>query len=94
MCINKQETLMKYIGGLPTYICNIVFIFRPTNINEVFVQATYIESGKTGVGVSWESSSKKDGKGKGNGKKENSSRMKEENLSCKHYKKEGNDDEH
>jgi hypothetical protein len=92
--LTTQETLMKYIGGFPAYIRNIVFMFGPTNLDEVYVQATYIEAGKTGVGVSGESSSKKDGKGKGNGKKENSTTVKEEKLSCKHCKKEGHDDEH
>jgi hypothetical protein len=65
--LTTQETLMKYIGGLPAYIHNTVFMFGHNNIDEVFVQATYIETGKTGVSVSGESSSKKDGKGKGNG---------------------------
>jgi hypothetical protein len=52
--LQTQETLMKYIGGLPTHIRNIVFMFGPTNLDEVSVQATYIEAGK--VGVSGESS--------------------------------------
>jgi hypothetical protein len=69
-------------------------MFGPTILDEVFIQATYIEAGKTGVSVLRESSSKKDGKGKGNGKKSNSVTVKEENLFCKHCKKEGNDDEH
>jgi hypothetical protein len=42
-----QETLMKYIGGLPAHIRNTIFMFGPTNLDEVFVQATYIEEGKT-----------------------------------------------
>jgi hypothetical protein len=92
--LSTQETLMKYIGGFPAYICNVVFMFGPTNLDEVFVQAMYIEVGKTGVSVSGESSSKKDGKFKGNGKKENPMIVKEEKLSCKHCKKEGNNDEH
>jgi hypothetical protein len=45
---------MKYIGGFPAQIHNIVFMFGPTNLDEVFVQAMYIEEGKTGVGVSRE----------------------------------------
>jgi hypothetical protein len=91
--LNTQETLMKYIGGLPAYIRNIVFMFGPNNIDEVYVKATYIATGKIGVSVSGESSSKKEGKGKGNGKKTNSVTVKEEKLSCKHCKKEGHDDE-
>jgi hypothetical protein len=45
--LHTQENLMKYIGGLTTHIHNIVFMFGPTNIDEVFVQETYIEAGKT-----------------------------------------------
>jgi hypothetical protein len=45
--LHTQETLMKYIGGLPAHIHNTVFMFGPTNIDEVYVQATYIEVGKT-----------------------------------------------
>jgi hypothetical protein len=67
--LHTQETLMKYIGGLHEHIRNIVFMFGPTNLDEVSVQVTYIEAGKTGVGVSGESSSKKEGKRKWQGKK-------------------------
>jgi hypothetical protein len=45
--LHTQETLMKYIGGLPAHIRNIVFMFGPTNLDEVYVQATYIEARKT-----------------------------------------------
>jgi hypothetical protein len=41
--LHTQETLLKYIGGLLAHIHNTVFMFGPTNIDEVFVQATYIE---------------------------------------------------
>ena len=92
--LHTQETLMKYIGGLPTHIHNTIFMFGPTNLDDVFVQAMYIEARKTWVGVSWEFSSRKEDKRKWNGKKENSVARKEEKLSCKHWKKEGNDDDH
>jgi hypothetical protein len=65
--LHTQETLMKYIGGLPAHIQNIVFIFGPTNLDEGFVQSTYIEVGKTGVGVLVESSSRKEDKRKWKG---------------------------
>jgi hypothetical protein len=45
--LHTQETLMKYIGGLPAHIHNTVFMFGPTNIDEVSIQAMYIEAGKT-----------------------------------------------
>jgi hypothetical protein len=41
--LHTQETLMKYIGSLPTHTRNIVFMFGPTNLDEVSFQATYIE---------------------------------------------------
>jgi hypothetical protein len=91
--LHTQETLMKYIGGLPAHIRNIVFIFGPTNLDEVFVQARYIEAGKTWVGVSEESSSRKEDKKRWNGKKENSVARKEEKPSCNHFKKEGHDED-
>ena len=73
--LHTQETLMKYIRGLPTHIRNIVFMFGPTNLDEVFVQATYIEAGK--ADVSRESSSRKEDKKKWHGKKENAVARKE-----------------
>jgi hypothetical protein len=92
--LHIQEILMKCIGGLPTHIRNISFMFGPTNIDEVSVQATYIEAGKIGVGVSRESSSRKEDKRKWHGKKENEVTRKEEKHSCKHYKKEGHDEDY
>jgi hypothetical protein len=92
--LHTQENLMKYIGGLLAHTHNTVFMFGPTDLDEVFVQETYIEAEKTIVGVSGESSSRKEDKRKGNGKKTNSTRRKEEKLSCKHCKKEGHDDDH
>jgi hypothetical protein len=92
--LHTQETLMKYIGGLPAHIHNTIIMFGPTNIDKVSVKKTYIESGKTRVGVSEESSSRKEDKRKWNGKKENSVTRKEEKPSCKHCKKEGHDEDH
>jgi hypothetical protein len=74
--LQTQETLRKYIGGLPVHIRNIVFMFGPTNLDEVSVQATYIEAGK--VGVSGESSSsRKEDKRKRHGKSANAVTRKE-----------------
>ena len=52
-------------------------MFGPTNLDEVSVEATYVEEGNIGVAVSGESSSKKECKGKGNVKKENPTTMTE-----------------
>jgi hypothetical protein len=62
--LTTQETLMNYIGGLRTYIHNILFMLGHANLDEVYVQETYIESGKTEVSVSGKTSSNKYGKGK------------------------------
>ena len=69
-----QENLMKDIGGLPEYVRNTVFMFSPTNLDEVVVQATYIEAGNLGVGVSSELIARMESKGKGNVKKVNFSK--------------------
>jgi hypothetical protein len=92
--LQTKETLMKYIGGLPVHIRNIVFMFGPTNLDEVSVQATYIEAGKEGVSGESSSSRKEDKrKWHGNGKNENAVSKKEGKPSCKHCKKEGHDEE-
>jgi hypothetical protein len=91
--LHTQEILMKYIGGLPTHVTNIVFMFVPTNLYEVYVQSTYIEVGKTCVGVSGESSSRKEDKMKWHGKKSNAMTRNEEKPSCKYCKKEGHDED-
>jgi len=85
---------MKYIVGLPEYVCNTVFMFSPTNLDEVAVQATYIEEGKLGVGVSSKSTARMESKGKGKVKKVNFGKKEVENLSCKNCKKEGHDKDH
>jgi hypothetical protein len=87
-----QETLMKYIGGLPAHIRNTVFMFGPTNLDEVSVQAMYIEAGKAGVSRE-SSSSRKEDKRKRHGKNANAVTRKEGKPSCKHFKKEGHDDD-
>jgi hypothetical protein len=92
--LHTQASLMKYIGGLPAHIRKNVFMFGPTNVDEVSIKTTYIEGGKIKFGVSGESSSRKKDKRKENGKKENSVIVKEGKISCKNCKKEGYDDEH
>jgi hypothetical protein len=68
-------------------------MFGPTNLDEVSIQAMYIEARKIRVGVTRESSSRKEDKRKSHGKKENSMVRKEEKPSCKHCKKEGHDED-
>ena len=39
-----QETLLKYIGGLHSYLCHMIFMFNPTNLDEVCIYETHIET--------------------------------------------------
>jgi hypothetical protein len=90
--LQTQETLMKYIGGLPAHIRNIIFMFGPTNLDEVSVQATYIEARKAGV-LGESSSSRKEDKRKRHGMNANAVTRKEGKPYCKHCKKEGHDED-
>jgi len=47
--LDSPETLLKYIGGLHSYMRHTILMFNPTSIDEVFVQATHLEArGKNG----------------------------------------------
>ena len=39
---SSQETLLKYIRGLHSYLRHTILIFNPTSIDEVCVQETYL----------------------------------------------------
>jgi hypothetical protein len=41
-----HKTLLKYIGGIHSYLRHIILMFNPTNIDEVSVQATHLEGNK------------------------------------------------
>jgi hypothetical protein len=65
-----QETLLKYIGGLHSYLRHTILMFNPTNLDEVCVQATHIESRGKNVkdNFSKKSVHPVEGKHKGKGK--------------------------
>jgi hypothetical protein len=44
--IYAHETLLKYIGGMHSYLRHIILMVNPTNIDEVSVQATHLEVSK------------------------------------------------
>eukprot|EP00253_Pinus_taeda_P027718 PITA_27718 len=47
--LDSLETLLKYIGGLHSYMRHTLLMFNPTSIDEVSIQATHLESkGKNG----------------------------------------------
>ena len=51
-----QDTLLKYIGGMHSYLKHTILMFSPSNFDEVCVQETHIEIG----GGNTSSSSKKE----------------------------------
>ena len=40
----SQDSLLRYVGGLHTYLRHTILIFNPTSLDEVFVQATHLEA--------------------------------------------------
>jgi hypothetical protein len=67
--LDSYETLMKYIGVLHSYICHTLLLFNPTCLDEVYVQATHLESrDKNGQEENPFNHSKNHFNGKGNGK--------------------------
>ena len=41
---HSQDTLLKYIGGLHSYLIHTILMFNPTSLDEVCVQATHLEA--------------------------------------------------
>eukprot|EP00253_Pinus_taeda_P033537 PITA_33537 len=97
--LDSLETLLKYIGGLHSYMRHTILMFNPTSIDEVFVQATHLEArGKNGNpevgGPSQPTVSKSKEKRKQNWKARKANTAQQGKASCTHSKKEGHDDEH
>ena len=42
--LDSPETLLKYIGGMHSYLRHAILMFSPTSIDEVSVQATHLEA--------------------------------------------------
>ena len=58
----SQETLLKYVGGLHSYLRHTIIMFNPTKIDEAFLQATHLQArGKQNI----DDRSESEGKGKG-----------------------------
>ena len=91
-----QDTLLKYIGGLHSYLRNSILILNPCNLDEVCVQATHLQSrGKDAfIDKSDKNPSKSEekSKGKGKGKKTTTVKKEDEKTTCLQCKKEGHDD--
>ena len=42
--LDTQETLLKYIGGMHSYLRHTLLMFNPSNLDDVCVQATHLEA--------------------------------------------------
>ena len=42
--LDTQETLLKYIGGMHSYLKHTLLMFNPSNLDDVCVQATHLEA--------------------------------------------------
>ena len=42
--LSSQDTLLKYISGLHSYLRHKIIMFNPTNLDEVCVQTTHLEA--------------------------------------------------
>ena len=94
--LQTQETLLKYIGGLHSYLRHTILMFNPTSLDEVCVQATHLEArGKN----TFEEGRNKPPKGKnkektskGKGKKNASVKHESEKVIYKHCSKPGHEE--
>jgi hypothetical protein len=90
--------LLKYIGGLHDYLKHTILMFNSTNLDEVSVQVTHLESSRRNDhgNFSLESIQPKEGKNKGKEKLKWTATMKkdDERPSCSHCQKKGHDEDH
>ena len=86
----SREMLLKYIGGLHSYLRHTILMFNPSNLDEICVHATHIEA--RGKHVSddthedtFESRVKRKGKYKGKLKKNASMKMRRTSSHAKFF---------
>jgi len=96
--LHTPETLLKYIGGMNSYLLHTILMFNLTNIDNVSVQATHIEAkkGKHVEDVSQKPHEFKE-KSKEKGKSNKTTTMKKDekkNPTCSHYEKKGHHESH
>jgi hypothetical protein len=96
--LSSQETLLKYIGALHSYLRHTILMFNPSNLDEVCVQATHLEARgrnepQKGSKNPFSHGDKGKRKFKGNGKKNASVKKEGEKLTCKHCSKDGHDED-
>ena len=93
--LQSQDTFLKYIEGLDSYIRHTIFMFNPKSLDEVCVQATHLEA--RGKNITNESRKKpfkgknKEKASKGKGKNNASIKKEGEKVVCKHCSREGHE---
>jgi hypothetical protein len=97
--LSSQETLLKYIGALHSYLRHTILMFNPTNLDEVCVQATHLEArGNKDIHEGFKKTFSQGDKGKkhfkGKGRKNATVKKEGEKFTCKHCSKEGHDEDH
>jgi hypothetical protein len=97
--LSSQETLLKYIGALHSYLRHTILMFNPSNLDEVCVQATHLEArGRNdtheGNKKTFSHGDKGKKKFKGNGRKNVVVKKEGEKFTCKHCSKDGHDEDH
>jgi hypothetical protein len=97
--LSSQETLLKYIGALHSYLRHTILMFNPSNLDEVCVQATHLEArgrNETHEGNKnpFSHGDKGKRKFKGKGKKNFVVNKEGEKFTCKHCSKDGHDEDH
>jgi hypothetical protein len=97
--LSSQETLLKYIGALHSYLRHTILMFNPSNLDEVCVQATHLEA--RGRNDTHEGNKKTFSHGykgkkrfKGNCRKNAAVKKEGEKFTCKHCSKDGHDEDH
>jgi hypothetical protein len=90
-----QETLLKYIGGLHSYLKHTILMLNPSNFDEVCIQTIHIESSKKNVNDSLSTdASQGNDSGKGKWKDKKVATAKKEKPICQHFTKKGHDEDH
>eukprot|EP00253_Pinus_taeda_P022396 PITA_22396 len=97
--LDLLETLLKYIGGLRSYLKHTILMFNPTSLDDVSVQATHIEARGKNVnlevgGSSKYSVSKSKEKKTLKWKERKANTVQKDKPSCTHCKKEGHYEAH
>jgi hypothetical protein len=86
-----HEIILKYIGGMNSYICHTILMFSCTNIDKVAVQDTHLEASKSKHASEDKKPFKfeKKPKGKWNSKKSATSKQVEGRPTCSRCRKKG-----